>query len=356
MQLLIDFIFTLTLVLAGMPLLRQAAIRLGWVDRPNHRKVHLKPVPLAGGIGIGAALAGAVLLHPQWLAANSPLFTILGGAYTLLLLGAIDDRKEVSAVYKLGIQLMCAWAVVQSGVRIDSLYGLFGVEQLPGWVADVLSVLVIAGTVNAYNLMDGVDGLSGTLALLALGGLLGISLVLGVPAWSWLSAALMGAVAGFLVFNFSKRRKVFMGDAGSLFLGFIIVSGSMQLIGAAGQAAGGGTWVVLSVIALLFVPVFDSLRVYAERRRQGISPFTPGKNHLHHLLLTWGWSHGRISMFVALLVVGLVGMVVLTAPNIGITWLVLSFVLLYKVITLVLHAHAQLVRWRERIRRLERGS
>lgn len=356
MQALLSFVFTLALMLAGMPLLRRAAIRLGWIDRPNHRKVHQAPVPLAGGIGIGAALMAAVLLQMPSLLVSPQLAAILSGAYTLLVLGAIDDRKEVPALYKLVIQLLCAWAVVQSGVRIDSLYGLFGIHELPEWAGAALSVLVIAGTVNAYNLMDGVDGLSGTLALLTLGVMMFISNELGIYEWNWLSAAVMGAVSGFLFFNFSKRHKVFMGDAGSLFLGFLIVSGGIQLIGVSAHTPGsGGVWVVWLIIALLFVPVFDSLRVYAERRRMGISPFTPGRNHLHHLLLQWGWTHVQISIFIAFLVAGLAGIVLLAVPKMDITWLVLLFVLLFKIITLVLHTHARLQRWRERIREMEKG-
>lgn len=221
--------------------------------------------------------------------------TILSTSIVLLIVGVIDDKNDLKAKYKLLIQLLLAFFVASSGTRISSFYGLFGIEEISVWLQYVLTILVITGVVNAFNLMDGVDGLVGSLSflgfmLLFLAGVLYKDYILAKIAFIF-----MGAILGFLRYNLSKK-KIFMGDAGSLFLGYILITLGIRFMEK--QIVGDNQnyfYLFLIIVTFFTIPVLDSLRVYLGRIKNGVSPFKADKSHLHHLLLQVGLTHKKIA-------------------------------------------------------------
>jgi UDP-N-acetylmuramyl pentapeptide phosphotransferase/UDP-N-acetylglucosamine-1-phosphate transferase len=209
----------------------------------------------------------------------------------LFAIGMMDDIKNLSARYKFAIQIAVALLIAFSGVRITSFNGLFGIHELSISAQYTFTVLAITGITNAFNLIDGIDGLAGGLGFMSLI-ILGIFLTLSGDANTAIIAfSLSGGLLGFLYYNFNPA-KIFMGDTGSLVLGFVISVLCIKLIQL-------NTDVKLSflphapvfVLSIVMIPVFDTLRVFALRIWSGRSPFSPDKNHIHHLLTNNGWSH-----------------------------------------------------------------
>jgi len=210
--------------------------------------------------------------------------------FLVFILGITDDKANLKANFKFGVQIIIATAMVALGFRIESLHGLMGIEALPLAVQYPLSILIIVGLTNAFNLIDGIDGLAGGLALINSVIFAYLFYTLGKPLFALFSISLAGATFGFLLFNF-KNAKIFMGDGGSLFIGF-----SMAILGIAflkymPQAPDLTEMRNVSLVfSLMLVPVYDTVRVFAERIIQGKSPFHPDKTHIHHLLLKSGFN------------------------------------------------------------------
>jgi UDP-GlcNAc:undecaprenyl-phosphate GlcNAc-1-phosphate transferase len=206
-------------------------------------------------------------------------------------LGIMDDLKDLSAKYKFVIQVALALLIALSGIRIHSFNGLFGIDELPVGAQYTLTVLAIVGITNAYNLIDGIDGLAGGLGFMSLV-TLGLFLTMqGDSNTALIAFALAGGIMAFLYFNFNPAR-IFMGDTGSLVLGFVIAVLCIRLMHVNSAAASPvllhGPVFVLSIV---LIPVFDTIRVFAVRIWKGKSPFAADKTHIHHLLTNAGFSH-----------------------------------------------------------------
>jgi UDP-GlcNAc:undecaprenyl-phosphate/decaprenyl-phosphate GlcNAc-1-phosphate transferase len=258
-------------------------------DVPNERKEHSHPVPTMGGIATCAGFAISLLF---WYPLAFDHFTIsfFFSIAVLMVIGIFDDLKNLQARYKLVIQLSVALLIAGSGVRISSFNGLFGLYELNEVAQYSITVLAIVGITNSFNLIDGVDGLAGGLGFMSLM-TLGIFLSLsGDGANSLMALALCGGVLGFLYYNFYPAR-IFMGDTGSLVLGFVIAVLCVRLIQLNPFNSGLLNHSPVFVLSIVFIPVFDTMRVFMIRIWQGMSPFSPDKNHIHHLLTNNGWSH-----------------------------------------------------------------
>lgn len=278
--------------------LRIYSNRLGMIDKPNHRKVHTNPVPVIGGVAIVLGVSIALFLSNTGFNFLIQHPVVLAGSLLLFGVGVWDDRNNISALLRLGIQFACVFAVAASGVRLTSLYGLFGIEDIPLVWQYLITAIIVVGVTNAFNLLDGIDGLAGGLALINISVLAGISFYLGQYSLFVLLVAIMGGIVGFLRYNLS-RSKVFMGDAGSLLLGFLTSSVSILLI-ERGKALHSPELsnIVLLAASILIIPVFDSLRVYLGRMKKGLSPFTADKSHIHHLFLVIQKDHKRASLYI----------------------------------------------------------
>ena len=271
----------------------------------------------------------------------------------MLVVGMMDDRLDIRPIYRLALQFACAYAIAASGTRIESLYGLFGIGEIPEIAQYVLTMVVIVGVVNGFNLMDGVDGLAGGLALIGFLAFAVLAFLVHEYNLAMIFSALAGAILVFLRFNLSQS-KIFMGDGGSLFLGFILVVSGIKLL--ALSQAGGADYaleVLLVVIGIFLVPVLDSIRVYAGRMRQGLSPFTADKSHLHHLFLLTGLSHKLTSLAIIAFSVALIALTIALVYYVPMTMALLLAWLTFKLLAGLLNAYRRLTEWKLRLQEME---
>lgn len=349
---LISPVLAFLFAILAINFLRGVAFRIQLVDKPNQRKVHHVPVPLVGGVGIYVAVSLSLgLLLPFGLEILEFKNTFLA-ASILLLMGVLDDRLDMDAKLKLGIQLILAHFVYIQGIRIDSMHGLFGIHELSWWAQYLLTVLIIAGAVNAFNLMDGVDGLAAGLAFVSFSILAVLAFFLGRHGIVAVMLAFMASLLGFVRYNFSKRKKVFLGDAGSLMIGFILVVTGIRLIQAASETQYIHL-VLIGVMSVLFVPVLDALRVFRKRMKSGKSPFDADKTHLHHMLLASGKRHKRTSMSIVVLMLGVVGLGTLVFIILGLTPALIAMFILFATTVSLLGFQNRLLKWKAWIRKME---
>jgi len=280
---LVSFSATFFLVVA----LRPAAHRLGLVDAPGHRKIHDSPVPLVGGIAIFLGfLAGALLVGPD----SARLDAFLAGSGLLVAVGALDDRVELSHWLRFAAQIAATLIMVFRGdLVIDDLGGILGSGSQPlGNWAIPFTVLGTVGVINAINMIDGVDGLAGTISVVTLG-ILGVAALSGgASEAAHLAFGLACATLAFLYFNIRlpgrAKAAVFLGDAGSMLLGYaitwLLVTLTQQPVAAVNP---------VTALWLLAIPLIDTVSIMFRRILKGRSPFAPDKEHLHHILMIGGY-------------------------------------------------------------------
>lgn len=344
---------SLLLTLIFIPIIKKLAVKLNLVDKPNYRKIHAVPVPLVGGIAIALVILITTIISGNRLAILMEYLPILASGLTLLIVGVIDDKADLNAKYKFAIQLLLSFIIALSGTRITSLYGLLGIYEIALWMQYALTILVIAGVVNAFNLMDGVDGLVGGLSLLGFTMFLIASIFYKEFLLGELSVIFIGAIIGFLKFNLSKN-KIFMGDSGSLFLGFVLVTLGIQFMEKVHVNKNYNfAYGFLILVAFFSIPVLDSMRVYMGRMKKGNSPFSPDKSHLHHLLLTAGLTHKNITLAIILLCMSLFfigfGLISFFSTTLIVVSIMIVFWAIVKLILMINKLHE----WREIIKELE---
>ena len=266
-------------------------------DLPDGRKLHTKPIASLGGVGMfcGFFFSSLLFISGQ---TNPEFQYFFAAAVVIFFLGLKDDILIISAQKKFLGQVLAAGLIIHLGnLRIDSMHGLLGIYQLPELFSMALTYITVIMVINAYNLIDGVDGLAGSLGLLTTAVFGSYFFMAGHTAYAMLSFAVAGSLAAFLIFNFNPA-KIFMGDSGSLMLGLInsiLVIKFMQV----GNTAAGALpvqSVVAVAVAILIVPLADTLRVFSIRISQGRSPFSPDRNHIHHLLLDRGLNHKYVTL------------------------------------------------------------
>ncbi|HWC53840.1 MAG TPA: MraY family glycosyltransferase [Chitinophagaceae bacterium] len=286
---LLGFLTAFAVTLITIPPAIELFKKLGMFDMPGARKVHTMPIPTLGGITVIAGMSLALIFWFPF--KNDPeQISYFFSLVVLTALGIMDDLKDLSARYKLLVQSALALLVTASGIRVTNFEGLFGLYQLPVFIQYSFTVLAIVGITNAFNLIDGIDGLAGSLGFMSLV-TLGIFLGLNHNSNSALIAfALAGGVLAFLFFNYNPAR-IFMGDTGSLVLGFSIAILCIRLMQSNTNSIH-PTLIHAPVFTLgiVLIPVFDTLRVFALRIWKGQSPFTADKTHIHHLLTSAGFS------------------------------------------------------------------
>jgi len=304
------------------------------MDEPGDRKIHAAKTPALGGVGLFASFTLSLILSGVSIGLNRPdlirLLSILAATMILLFLGMKDDLIAISPKKKLLGQLIAAAIVIfVSDVRISSLEGLLGIGELPYTFSVMFTIFVFVLVVNSYNLIDGIDGLAGSIALLA-SVLFGTFFLLNENyLMAVVSFILIGTVIGFLKYNLSDTRKLFMGDSGSLFLGFLLAFQGISFLSLNGtsEAIINVKNAPILLLTVLSFPLLDTLRVFMIRAKEGRSPFSPDRNHIHHRLLDLGLSHKQSTLFITLSNLVLVGLTFLISDlNINIQ-LVLCIVL-----------------------------
>lgn len=272
------------LVLA--PLAARLARRIGFLDAPGPRKIHAEPVPYGGGVAVALAFLGALGIDVALGRPSLPLRSLAvfgAGSILVLILGLVDDRRRLSARAKLAVQALIAVGVASSGERLE-------VFDLGPWSGGALTVLWILAVTNAFNLLDHMDGLCAGTASIAALCFLAVALQTGQPGIAGTLAPLLGACLGFLAWNFPPA-KLFLGDAGSLFIGFWMacLTVSFTFYDRAHYAL----YTYLVPVAVLAVPLFDTLGVIVIRLLRRKPLFQGDTNHLAHRLVALGMSRRR---------------------------------------------------------------
>lgn len=270
--------------LAVIPVMIRLAPRLHMLDQPNARKVHLSPMPRVGGWGI---TIGALIAIVMWQPADPVSLSFVLGATALLVSGAWDDRGDLPPVAKLVVQVSAAIPVVLfAGLSMTDV-ALFPGYALPAALALPLTVMGLVTCINAANTSDGLDGLAAGVTLLSFLGLLYLAYTAGTTDVLVIAAAAVGGLAGFLRYNTHPAR-IFMGDAGSQFLGFAVGFLGLALVHASPE--GHSPWILLLLVGL---PAADLAVVTARRCLRGKHPFHADKTHVHHRLMNVGFSHNQ---------------------------------------------------------------
>ncbi len=281
----------------AIPVVLQIAEQKKLYDIPDERKVHTRPVASLGGVGIfgGFLLASLLSIQGQ---INGEFQYFFAAALVIFFLGLKDDLMVLSASKKFVGQVIAASILIHlGGIKLESMHGLFGFDQVPEGFGLALSYLTIIVVVNSFNLIDGIDGLASSLGILT-------TLVFGCyffaidqQAYALLAFSLAGSLVAFLIFN-HHPAKIFMGDSGSLMIGLVNSILVIKFINVADSPA-----VAIPIesavaigFAILIVPLLDTLRVFAIRIFNGRSPFTPDRNHVHHLLLDRGLGHAAVTL------------------------------------------------------------
>ena len=297
-KILLAFLISGLFIRYAIPVIVRIAKAKKIYDMPNGRTSHQTPTPRLGGVGVFLSVLLITLLVVD-MSKLPQLQYVLAGCIILFFIGLKDDILALSPWKKLGGQLLATGFIVFfADIRFTSLHGFFGLYQISYIQSVFISFFVIILIINAFNLIDGIDGLSGSLAIVSF---------VALGAWFYLNksyeiaiicTSMIGSLGAFLLFNiWAKRRKVFLGDTGALFIGyflaiFIIFFCEMNI----------SSNVVLPIqsvpviaFTILIIPLVDTARVFLIRTLQGRSPFSADKNHIHHYLLDIGLNHIQVT-------------------------------------------------------------
>jgi UDP-GlcNAc:undecaprenyl-phosphate GlcNAc-1-phosphate transferase len=277
-----SFISSLFVCMALVPPLQRTATRLRFIDVPDDRKAHAAPIPCVGGIAFGSAALLSILC---WIPKEPIVVTSVMGALVILGFGIWDDRAGLNYRVKLIGQLIAVFIVVVIGeVRFQQLPFLFELDP-PLWLSIPLTALFLVGTANAVNLADGLDGLAGGMAFLSFAGIAYLAYLSHDITVVILAAGFLGGLLGFLRYN-TYPAKIFMGDAGSQLLGFCM--GILVILLCDPSRSPFSLSMGLLILGL---PFLDTIAVMGHRLAKGSSPFIGDRNHVHHKLLSLGFSH-----------------------------------------------------------------
>ena len=297
--------------LIGMPVVIRIAKAKGFVVRPNKRMSHEGEVPNIGGLNICFSFILSYLLFEFNQMSQNQFFLI--GIFAIMVIGFIDDVLILTPIAKLFGEALAGIALIGfADIRITHLHGLFGIEQIEIIPSYIISLFILIAIINAINLIDGIDGLASGLGILYC---LFFALYFGLAgerSWSILGICMIGALAVFFIYNvFGRREKIFMGDSGSLLLGYLLTAFVFRFceINAYNEVPETFHMSAAPAVAIcvLTIPIFDTIRVSLTRIKQHRSPFMPDKNHIHHLLLRTGLSHLQttsVLLSVSLLFIG----------------------------------------------------
>lgn len=313
--LLSTFVIAMTIGIYTIPRIVRLSHELHLYDLPDSRKVHTIPVPRLGGVAflptviISIAIVVAVasrfgITFGALSEAGAPQHFVayLAGAMMLYCLGIYDDVHGVGYKLKFAIQIFAAFLLCISGLWIASLDHIFYIDRIPYWIGMPLTVVFVVYITNAINLIDGIDGLASGLSAISLFVAILLCMMSGDIIWAMLAIAYLGVVLTFFCFNvYGGKNKVFMGDAGSLTLGYTLSFIVLHFW----QAH--PVWnpylhnIGIIILSTLIIPMLDVIRVMMSRIRDGRNPFLPDKNHIHHKLMRTGLS-GRMTMLTILLI------------------------------------------------------
>jgi UDP-GlcNAc:undecaprenyl-phosphate GlcNAc-1-phosphate transferase len=288
-------------VLAIPSILHVARARHLYDDIGHFRKQHDHGIPRLGGVAIFISFTITSLVFTM-IDIIFPIGFLLISSLILFIMGLKDDLSGVNSSTKFLVQFVAALILVELGeVRLTSMYGVFGIYELPFIMSIALSILVIIMIINAFNLIDGIDGLAGVSGIIANTTFAILFIYTHQPELAVTSLILVGAIAGFLRYNLTPAR-IFMGDTGSLFIGLISVVMAIKLIEINKVSIHNMPQIYSApalTVAILIGPIFDTIRIFFIRVINGISPFMADRNHIHHRILRLGFTHLQTTVILA---------------------------------------------------------
>lgn len=349
--LLIAFLLSFVCGMVFTPMILDYCKRKKLYDIPNERKVHKNAVPRMGGISFMpsmlTAFVGILFFAPVTEQYTMPInvwsAVFFIGLFVIYCTGIADDLMGLDASTKFMVQIVTACLLPFAGLYINNLYGLFGIYEIPEYVGIPLTIFVIVFVDNAINLIDGIDGLAAGLSLLALCGFLAYYLYYDVfvHTYTVLVAGMIGALIAFLYFNLfgkpERNTKIFMGDSGSLSLGFTL--GFLAVKTASENVA---IWpprpeAIIVPLSLLFVPTADVVRVTLYRLRHRKPLFDADKNHIHHKLMRTGMNQHQALVAILALAIGVIAVNGLLFELAGPTLTVVTDIAIYTIVHLIIN-------------------
>ena len=297
-NLVFTFLTSLIITLVTIPVVINVARLKHLIDEPNDRSSHRYRTPTLGGVAIFIAVSLSFLV---WVIRDDirNLHVVIASLIILFFIGIKDDILVISPVKKLIAQIVATLIVIiGADIRISSFFGIMGIYELPYIMSVLLTVFVFIVLINSFNLIDGIDGLAGGIGII-------VSSVFGIwffavreYSYAILTVSLIASLIGFLNYNFSLRHKIFMGDTGSLIVGFLLAVFMIKFIAMNEQSIATNYYIKNApavAIAVYIIPLFDTLRVFILRILRGKSPFHADKNHIHHILIANKMTHFQAS-------------------------------------------------------------
>jgi UDP-N-acetylmuramyl pentapeptide phosphotransferase/UDP-N-acetylglucosamine-1-phosphate transferase len=297
-QCILSFLVACFVAVVAIPVVIKISELKSLMEKPGERRAHTTPTPTFGGIAIFAAILIAYFLWPSIETDPNIIYQTnlsVVGMTILFFIGIKDDLVGIDPAKKILFQILAAMILIFFGdLRVDYLYGILGFHHIDLLVSTLLTCFIFIALTNAINLIDGIDGLAGGIATIASGTFGGWFLLTNHFTMACLAFTLAGALIGFLRFNFSKTSKIFMGNTGSLIIGFMLAFFAVRFVNLNASFRYEPTAFFnapIIAIVTLIVPIFDTLRVFLVRILAGRSPFSADRNHMHHILLDNGLSH-----------------------------------------------------------------
>ncbi|MEO5892008.1 MAG: MraY family glycosyltransferase [Ferruginibacter sp.] len=295
-NILLSGTFAFLITFFAIPIIIQVSREKKLFDEPDERKVHKMVIPTLGGLGIFGGFILALLLGAPL--GSGELQYFVAAAIVIFFLGIKDDILVLSAAKKFVGQLVAAGIIIKfGGVQITNMHGFLGITEIPHIASIIFTLFTVIVIVNSFNLIDGVDGLAGSLGLLTAIIFGSYFTYVGQTMYAVMAFSLAGSLVGFLIYNFSPA-KIFMGDTGSLLIGLINSIMVVKFINIAGNETMKLPLVAAPALgmAILLVPLLDTLRVFSLRILARRSPFSPDRTHVHHFLLDLGFSHRKVTL------------------------------------------------------------
>ena len=323
--------FTASLILTWYFIPRVIRVVSTWklVDKPASHKIHEGEIPRLGGIGIFAGFTTGLLLSVNGYITGITYIT--ASALLIFFIGLVDDLLYLKPVNKLISEILIVFIITLfTNIRFTNLHGFLGISVIPSWASYFLSVFLIVIIMNAVNLIDGIDGLASSVGIIASAAFGAWFFFSGDWGYAVMAAALIGSLLAFLMFNISSGiNKIFMGDSGSLVIGLILAVfavhfSELNLTEKAVYKLNSSPSVS---IAILIIPLFDTLRVIVLRLRDHQHPFVADNRHVHHMMLRAGFSHIKATIIISIFNILLIGLAFLLDP-IGILYLGLVLLIL----------------------------
>ena len=331
-QILISMVLSFAVTWRSIPVIINICNLKGLMVDPIKRSSHETPTPTFGGVAI---FASTLLGYMLWNFNDEGylLHKVFAGLVVLFFLGIKDDLFALDALKKLGSQVLVAiLVVVGSDLRITSFFGIFGIYELPYILSALFTIFLIVALINSFNLIDGVDGLSGGIGMIASAGFALWFALSNEWSLACLGFSLSASLLGFLRYNFSPNNKIFMGDTGSLIVGFIIAVLAIKFVELNVYNTNINSVyrnAPIIAIILLCIPIFDTLRVFGLRIIKGKSPFKADRLHLHHLMVDNGLSHIATSFVLYFTTIALTSLTYVLRKYFSNTQLSISLIVLF---------------------------